>query len=267
MPNFGAWYICVPAALDQGYPIVWLWFSKLGSPKWFYELSGRWLPWLVTAMFAFLFVGVVWALLFVPQDYQQGLTNRIFYVHVPVASISLAFFPLMAIAGTITLVWKMKLADIVVKTAAPLGAWFTAFALASGSIWGIDTWGTWWIWDGRLTSLLFQFFLLIGVVSLRSALEDSDAAAKACALLSIVGCINVVVIKYSVDWWNTLHQPGTDFVLSSNKANGPDIWVPLVLMIGAVYLFFAVSMIMSTRNEILQRERRSQWVEELIDNL
>ena len=106
------------------------------------------------------------------QDYQQGLTNRIFYVHVPVASISLAFFPLMAMAGTIFLVWRMKLADVVVKVAAPLGAWFTALALASGSIWGVDTWGTWWVWDGRLTSLLLQFFPLLGVVSLRTALED-----------------------------------------------------------------------------------------------
>ena len=188
----------------------WTWFHKWGSPKWFYELSGKWLPWLVGAMVTCLLIGVTWALLFVPQDYQQGLTNRIFYVHVPVASISW-LFPLMAMAGTIFLVWRMKLADVVVKVAAPLGAWFTALALASGSIWGVDTWGTWWVWDGRLTSLLLQFFLLLGVVSLRTALEDSEGAARACALLSIVGCINVVVIKYSVDWWNTLHQPSTNF--------------------------------------------------------
>lgn len=243
---------------------MWLWFSKLGSPRWFYELSGKWLPWLVGFMFLFLIVGVIWALLFVPQDYQQGLTNRIFYVHVPVASLSLSFFPLMAVAGTITLVWRMKLADMVVKVAAPLGAWFTALALASGSIWGIDTWGTWWIWDGRLTSLLLQFFLLIGMISLRTALEDTDAAAKACALFSIVGCINVVIIKYSVDWWNTLHQPSTDFTFASDQANGPEIWVPLVIMGLAVSLFLAVSLILSTRNEILRRERRAQWVQDLV---
>ena len=121
-----------------------------------------------------------------------------------------------------------------------------------------------WIWDGRLTSLLLQFFLLIGVISLRSALEDTDAAAKACALLSIVGCINVVIIKYSVDWWNTLHQPATDFTVSSDGPNGPEIWLPLVFMMAAVGLFFAVSLILQTRNEILQRERRSQWVEDLV---
>ena len=170
----------------------------------------------------------------------------------------------MAVAGTITLVWRMKLADMVAKTAAPLGAWFTALALASGSIWGSDIWGTWWIWDGRLTSMLLQFFLLVGVISLRSALEDVDAAAKACALLSIVGCINVFVIKYSVDWWNTLHQPSGSFSLSDEAPNPPEVWVPLVIMIVAVYLFFVVSLILSTRNEILERERRSQWVQELI---
>jgi heme exporter protein C len=243
---------------------MWLWFSKLGSPKWFYELSGKWLPWLVGAMCLCLLVGVTWALLFVPQDYQQGLTNRIFFVHVPVASISLVFFPLMAIAGAINLVWRMKLADMVVKTAAPLGAWFTALALASGSIWGVDTWGTWWIWDGRLTSLLFQFFLLIGVISLRSALEDSDGAAKACGLLSIVGFINVIIIKYSVDWWNTLHQPATDLTMSSSGPNGSEILIPFAIMFIAVYLFFVVSLILYIRNEILLRERRSQWVQDLV---
>lgn len=243
---------------------MWTWFHQLGSPKWFYELTGRWLPWLVAAMSLLLLVGIVWALLFVPADYQQGNTIRIMYIHVPFASISLAFFPLMAIAGTVTLVWKIKLADMIAKTAAPLGAWFTALALASGSIWGSDIWGTWWIWDGRLTSMLLQLFLLIGVISLRSALEDTDAAAKACAVLSIVGCINVFVIKYSVDWWNTLHQPASPITTSGEGPNGPEIWVPLVIMIFAIYLFFAVALILSTRNEILQRERRAQWVQDLV---
>lgn len=243
---------------------MWLWFSKLGSPKWFYELSGKWLPWLMVAMTVLMSVGVIWALLFVPEDYQQGFTNRIFYVHVPVASISLAVFPLMAAAGVITLVWRMKLADMVAKCAAPIGAWFTAFALISGAIWGQPTWGTWWVWDARLTSMLLQFFLLIGVIALRSAIESTDAAAKACALLSIVGAINVPIIKYSVEWWNTLHQPASDLTLNESGANGPEIWVPLLIMIAAVYCFFAVSLILATRNEILQRERRSQWVVDLI---
>ena len=243
---------------------MWLWFAKLGSPKWFYELSSKWLPWLLGAMTLTLVVATVWALVYLPPDYQQGYTSRILIVHVAVAGTSLAFFPLMAVAGTITLVWKMKLADMVAKNAAALGAWFSFITLATGSIWGSVSWGTWWEWsDSRLVSMLFQFFLLLGVVSLRSALEDSDKAAKACALLSIVGCINVVVIKYSVEWWNTLHQPASPVSLANGSPNGPEFWVATALMILGVYLFMSVSLILSTRNEILRRERKALWVQEL----
>lgn len=243
----------------------WTWFHKLGSPKWFYELTSKWLPWLIGAMVIFLAVGVVWALLYIPPDYQQSYTTRILVIHVAVAGTSLAFFPLMAVAGTITLVWRMKLADMVAKNAAPLGAWFSFITLATGSLWGSVMWGTWWEWsDARLVSMLFQFFLLVGVVALRSALEDNDTAARACALLSIVGCINVVIIKYSVEWWNVLHQPSSPLSMSGESANGPEFWVPTVVMIIAVYLFFAVSLILATRNEILQRERKAAWVQELV---
>lgn len=243
---------------------MWVWFAKLGSPRWFYELSGKWLPWLYAAMALLMLVGLTWALLFVPEDYQQGHTIRIMYVHVPVASISLACFPLMAIAGVITLVWKMKLADMVAKCVAPVGLWFTGLALATGAIWGEPIWGTWWAWDARLTSMLIQFFLFVGVIALRSAIESPDAAAKACAVLAIVGAINVPIIKYSVEWWNTLHQPASNFSMDSTAPNPPEIWVPLVIMIVAVYLLFAISLILRTRNEILARERRSQWVTDLI---
>ena len=244
---------------------MWQWFHKWGSPKWFYDLSGRWLPWLIAGMAVFLTVGVVWALLYVPPDYQQGYTSRILVVHVAVAGTSLAFFPIMAIAGTVTLVWKMKMADMVAKTVASLGAWFSAITLATGSIWGSVMWGTWWEWtDSRLTSMLFQFFLLISVISLRSALNDSETAARACALLSIVGCINVVVIKYSVEWWNTLHQPASALSASSGSVNGIEFWLPTLIMVIAMYLFVAVSVMMGTRNEILQREGRSKWVQDLV---
>lgn len=242
---------------------MWQWFHRLGSPRWFYEITGRWLPWLSGAMILLLVISTLWALLYVPPDYQQGFTTRILVVHVAVASISLAFFPLMAIAGTITLVWRMKLADMVAKTAAPLGAWFSALTLASGSIWGSVMWGTWWEWDARLTSMLFQFFLLIAVISLRSALNDSENAARACAVLSIVGCINVVIIKYSVEWWNTLHQPASNLSMESGAVNGIEFWLPTVFMILGMYLFLAVSLILATRNEILRRESKAQWVQEL----
>ena len=227
----------------------WTWFHKWGSPKWFYELSGKWLPWLVGAMVTCLLIGVIWALLFVPQDYQQGLTNRIFYVHVPVASISLAFFPLMAIAGTIFLVWRMKLADVVVKVAAPLGAWFTALALASGSIWGVDTWGTWWVWDARLTSVLILFFLYLGYIVLNGAFDDASRGARAASILAVVGAINVPIIKFSVDWWNTLHQPA-----SVVKLDGPAIHMsmltPLLLMAIAYTAFYIWILAIRVRAEI-----------------
>ncbi len=243
---------------------MWVWFSKLGSPRWFYDLSSRWLPWLVALMGVLMSVGLVWALLFVPEDYQQGHTIRIMYIHVPVAAISLSCFPLMAIAGIITLVWKMKLADMVAKCVAPIGLWFTGVALASGAIWGDLIWGTWWAWDARLTSLLIQFFLFVGVIALRSAIESPDAAARATAILAIVGAINVPVIKYSVNWWNTLHQPASSFSMDPVAPNPPEIWVPLLIMIAATYCFFAVALILRTRTEILQRERRSQWVTDLV---
>ena len=186
-------------------------------------------------------------------------------IHVAVAGTSLAFFPLMAVAGTITLVWRIKLADMVAKNAAPLGAWFSFVTLVTGSLWGSVMWGTWWEWtDARLMSMLFQFFLLLGVVALRSAIEHQEQAARACALLSIVGCVNVVIIKYSVEWWNVLHQPGSPVALSNSGANGPEFWLPTLMMMVAVYLFLLVSLILATRNEILRRESRAQWVQGVV---
>jgi heme exporter protein C len=217
-------------------------------------------------MLVLMSLGIIWALLVLPPDYQQSFTTRILVIHVAVAGTSLAFFPLMAVAGTITLVWKMKLADMVAKNAAPLGAWFSFVTLATGSLWGSVMWGTWWEWtDARLVSMLFQFFLLLSVIALRSAIEDSEKAAKACALLSIVGCINTVIIKYSVEWWNVLHQPSSPINMSNDNANGPEFWLATGVMILAVYLFLTVSLILATRNEILQRERRSQWVKDIVN--
>ena len=243
---------------------MWQWFYRLGSPKWFYEMSGKWLPWLYVLMTVLMSVGIVWALLFVPQDYQQGNTIRIMYVHVPVASISLACFPLMAVAGVITLVWKMKLADMVAKCAAPIGAWFTAVALATGAIWGQPIWGTWWAWDARLTSMLIQFFLLIGVIALRSAIESPDDSARASALLAIVGAINVPIIKYSVDWWLTFHQTAT-FRLTEAPAMPASMWMPLAVNALGIYCFFGANLVGRLRLEILERESGTAWVRERID--
>jgi len=235
---------------------MWVWFSKLGSPKWFYELSGKWLPWLIAAMVIFMTIGLVWGLVFLPPDYQQGFTSRILIVHVAVAGTSLAFFPLMLVAGTITLVWRMKLADMVAKHAAILGAWFSFITLATGSLWGSVMWGTWWVWDARLTSVLILFLMYLGIMALWRAVEDPSRAARAAAILTLVGAINIPIIKFSVDWWNTLHQGASVF-----RAGGPTMdrsfLVPLLVMAIAFSLLFLTLHLAAMRNEIMRRRVRT----------
>lgn len=186
--------------------ISWTWFHKLGSPKWFYAISGRMLPWLAGAAVLLLLVGITWGLAFAPQDYQQGNSFRIIYIHVPAAMLAQSCYVLLAVAGVVGLVWKMKLADVALQCAAPIGAWMTAVALVTGAIWGKPTWGSWWVWDARLTSMLILLFLYFGIIALGQAISNRDSAAKACAVLAIVGVVNIPIIKYSVEWWNTLHQ-------------------------------------------------------------
>lgn len=242
---------------------MWVWFYKLGSPKWFYDISGRWLPWLSWAALLLLFVGISWGLFFAPPDYQQGNSFRIIYIHVPAAILAQSCYLLMAIAGIIGLVWKMKLADMVAKSSAPIGASFTLIALITGAIWGKPTWGSWWVWDARLTSMLLLLFLYLGAISLQSSITDRNQAAKACAVLVLVGLINIPIIKYSVEWWNTLHQPAT-FKLTEAPAMPPEMWVPLLIMVLGFYMFFASILIMRTRLEILEREWRTSWVRSLV---
>lgn len=144
-----------------------------------------------------------------PQDYQQGNSFRIIYIHVPAAMLAQSCYVLLAVAGVVGLVWKMKLADVALQCAAPIGAWMTAVALVTGAIWGKPTWGSWWVWDARLTSMLILLFLYFGIIALGQAISNRDSAAKACAVLAIVGVVNIPIIKYSVEWWNTLHQGAT----------------------------------------------------------
>ena len=244
---------------------MWTWFYKLGSPKWFYDMSSRWLPWVAIAALTLLAVGTVWALAYVPQDYQQGNSFRIMYIHVPSAFLAQSCYFMMAIAGAIGLVWKMKLSDIVAKCCAPIGASFTLLALVTGAIWGKPTWGTWWVWDARLTSMLVLLFLYLGVIALQSAIIDRNQAAKASAVLSLVGLVNIPIIKYSVEWWNTLHQPAS-FSLIEKPAMPMEMWIPLLIMVIGFYCFFTAVLIMRIRVEILEREWRTSWVRELIQN-
>ena len=237
----------------------WMWFHKWGSPKWFYEMSGRWLPWLSIAAVLLTVAGLVWGLAFAPPDYQQGNSFRIIYIHVPAAFLAQSIYVTLAVAGLVGLVWKMKLADVALQQAAPIGAWMTAIALLTGAIWGKPTWGTYWVWDARLTSMLILLFLYFGVIALGNAISNRDSAAKACAVLAIVGVINIPIIKYSVEWWNSLHQTAT-FKVTEKPAMPVEMWLPLLLAVLGFYCFFGAVLLYRMRLEVLKREARSSWV-------
>jgi len=245
---------------------MWQWFYKLGSPKIFYSLTESYLPWLAGVTILLLGTGLVWGLAFTPPDYQMGDNYRIAYIHVPTATLAMGWYAMMAAFSAGYLVWKIKMADMIAKACAPIGATITAVALATGSLWGMPTWGTWWIWDARLTSTLIMLFLYMGIIALRSAFDSVDSGAKACGVLSLVGVVNLPIIKYSVDWWNTLHQGASDLSLSDTAANPPEVWLPAFFVAFGILAFFLLSLILSTRNEILVRERRSQWVMDLLNN-
>ena len=206
--------------------------------------------------------GIIWALGFVPQDYQQGHSARIMYIHVPAAILAQSGYMMMAVAGAVFLIWRMKLADVALQCAAPIGATLTFLALVTGAIWGKPTWGTWWVWDARLTSTLILFFLYIGVMALRSAMEGRESVGRATAMLAVVGVINLPIIKYSVDWWFTLHQPSS-FTLTEKPSMPIEMWLPLLVMVLGFYLFFFSVWMVRIRTEILNREYRSQWVQSL----
>ena len=238
---------------------MWSLFHRLGSPRPFYEISDRLLPIVGYLTVILLSVGTIWALGFAPPDYQQGESVRIMYVHVPSAIVAQSSYMIMAISGAVFLIWRIKIADIALQCAAPIGASLTLLALATGAIWGKPTWGAWWVWDARLTSTLILFFLFIGVIVLRSAKEGSEAVGRATATLAVVGLINLPVIKFSVDWWFTLHQ-SSSFSLTEKPSMPVEMWLPLVVMVAGFYLFFFYVWIFSVRTEILKREYRSQWV-------
>lgn len=241
------------------------WLYRLGSPRHFYEMTGRFLPWLTGVTSFLLIVGVVWGLGFAPPDYQMGDNYRIIYIHVPTALGAMGAFVMLAVMAAMYMIWNLKMADMVARSILPVGAWLCALCLLSGSLWGKPTWGTYWIWDARLTSTLILLFLYIGIMALRSAYDSETAGARASAVLSLVGVVNVVIIYYSVQWWNTLHQGASKLSASNTGANPPEIWIPAFLVgFGVIGLFFLM-IILRTRNEILLSEQKTQWVRELLE--
>jgi heme exporter protein C len=242
-------------------PLV-LWFHKFGSPPYFYRLAGRWMPWLYAIAFALGAWGLYGGLVMAPADYQQGESFRIMYVHVPCAWMGLFAYGFMAVNGFIALVWRIKLSEILAMAAAPVGAAFTFITLVTGSLWGKPMWGTWWTWDARLTSELVLLFLYFGVIGLYHAIEDTRQAARAAAFLALVGVVNLPIVHYSVEWWNTLHQARTVSLLGPSKIDARMLWPLLVLAI-ATHVYFFASVLARARAMLIGLESGKEWVRSL----
>jgi heme exporter protein C len=228
----------------------------LANPTRFLGVSGRFLPFLWAAACLGLAVGLYLAFFVAPPDYQQGETVRIMFIHVPAAWIAMLGYGLMAIAALGTLVWRHPLADVAAKSIAPVGAAFTFLALLTGSLWGKPMWGTYWVWDARLTSVLVLFLMYLGLIALWRAVDDPGRAARAAAVLILVGAVNLPIIKFSVDWWNTLHQPASVFRVGGPTIDASMLW-PLLVMAAAMTLLFLAMVTMAMRNEILRRRVRT----------
>ncbi|MBB5753772.1 heme ABC transporter permease [Prosthecomicrobium pneumaticum] len=230
--------------------------ATLANPTRFSALAGRLLPFVLAAALITLAVGLYLSLFVAPADYQQGETVRIMFIHVPAAWLSMFGYGLMAVAALGTLVWRHPLADVAAKATAPIGAAFTFIALATGSLWGKPMWGTWWQWDARLTSVLVLFLMYLGLIALWRAVEDPARAARAAAVLILVGSVNLPIIKFSVDWWWTLHQPASVFRMGGPTIH-PSLLVPLLVMAGGATLLFLALVLIGMRNELMRRRIRA----------
>ncbi|MGA0266754.1 MAG: heme ABC transporter permease [Lysobacterales bacterium] len=239
-----------------------LFIHKTGSPPWFYNFSGKLLPWTWGVFLVLLVAGLYLGLVKAPPDYLQGESARIMYIHVPSAYMSMMIYALMAVMGVIGLVWHVRMAEIMMISSAPIGAIFTAIALATGSLWGRPTWGTYWVWDARLTSELVLLFLYLGVIGLYAAYDEPRKAARAAALLALVGVVNLPIIHYSVTWWNTLHQPPS--LTSEGSAIHPSMLVPLLIMVVAWKFFYISNLLVRTRTRLIEQDQRKRWVHHVL---
>ena len=228
---------------------------EVANPTRFLRLADWALPWLAAATALALAAGLGLSWL-APDDYQQGATVKIMFIHVPSAWLGMFCWGLMSVSALGTLVWRHPLADVAARSAAPLGAAFTFLCLVTGSLWGRPTWGTYWVWDARLTSVLVLFLMYLGLLALWNAVDEPSRAGRLAAILILVGAINIPIIKFSVEWWNTLHQPAS-VLRMGGPAIHPTILVPLLVMAFAFTLLFVTLHVAAMRNEILRRRVRS----------
>jgi heme exporter protein C len=230
--------------------------DRLANPARFMRVSGAVLPWFGAAAAGVLGLGLVWSLVIAPPDYQQGESVRIMFIHVPAAWMALSIYLFVALASAVALVWRHPLAEIAGQAAAPIGAAFTLVCLATGSLWGRPMWGAWWVWDARLTSVLVLFFLYLGYIALVNAFDDPSRGGRAGSLLALVGIVNLPIIKFSVDWWNTLHQPA-----SVLRMGGPSIdkslLIPLFIMAAGFALLFGWLLLLRIRSALNEKKARA----------
>lgn len=227
----------------------------LANPARFLRLMAAIRPFAAGFAIFGLAAGLAWGLLYSPPDYQQGETVRIMYIHVPAAWMAMFIYAAMAVASAVALIWRHPVAELVAKASAPVGAAFTLICLVTGSLWGKPMWGAWWVWDARLTSMLILFFLYLGYIALWEAFDDPGRSGRAAAILALVGAVNLPIIKFSVDWWNTLHQPASVLTLEGPKIH-PDILWPLLLTAIGAKGYYVWVLTLRVRAEILNRQAR-----------
>lgn len=242
---------------------MWTWLHKLGSPPRFYRLTGQLLPWFAGLAAVCILAGLYGGLWLAPPDYQQGDSFRIIYVHAPAAWMSMFVYVVMAACSAVALIWRIKVAEMMASASAPIGASFTFLALVTGSLWGKPMWGTWWVWDARLTSELILLFLYIGFMALQAAIDDPRRADRAGAVLALVGVVNVPIIYFSVQWWNTLHQ-GASVSLTKSPSMATTMLTGMLIMTFAFWFYCIGAALVRCRAIILERERLNDWVKEAV---
>jgi heme exporter protein C len=243
--------------------VTWTWFHRLGSPPYVYRLAGRLTPWFAWSAAVLILAGLYDGLVLAPPDYQQGDGFRIIYVHVPTAWLSQMIYVWMAVAAAVGLIWRIKVAHGVAAACAPIGASFTAVALGTGMLWGKPMWGAYWVWDVRLTTELLTLFLYLGYMGLRASFDDLQRADRASAVLAIVGVVNVPIVKYSVVWWNSLHQ-GSSLSLTGKDTIATPMLIPLLVSMLGFTLYFGAVLLVRLRAEVLRRERAASWISEVV---